>query len=386
MMSAPHEGAAGPPRTPRPHARWLAAPTIALVFALAPLPLTGLQMETERAGSDHAAHEAPPPSDAMLEVIDDPENETLTIALGPIDLPAGITHHELDQLPVQRGSYPFDFTIRGYYVEAVDGDGNPVPQAVIHHLNLLDPGRRELFLPIMLRVLAASHETPPVHVPGWLFGIPMRGGAPFLALTMLHNPTARTYRGVRIRLVLEYERSETIPLYPLVPWHIDTMFPTGSKAFDLPPGAFRKSYAASPAVSGLIVGLGGHLHRYATALRLEDVTTGEILYEAEIEMDEEGHLREIPVMLHRGKGLGLLIEPEHVYRVTAEYFNPTGEMIPDGGMGSVAGAFIPLGAWPASDPFDPLYEADYEWVLESLSHEAMNMEHDHTERSGPPRR
>lgn len=385
MTSARHEVSAGPHRAPRHHTRPLVSLSAALLLTLAARPATGLQTARGQTGSDHAAHATTPPSDAKLEVIDDPENETLTIALGPIDLPAGITHHELDQLPVQRGSYPFDFTIRGYHVEAVDGDGNPVPQAVIHHLNLLDPGRRELFLPIMLRVLAASHETPPVAVPGWLFGIPMRGGAPFLALTMLHNPTERTYRGVRIRLVLQYERSEAIPLYTLVPWHIDTMFPTGSKAFDLPPGEFRKSYAASPAVRGLIVGLGGHLHRYATALRLEDVTTGEMLYDAEIEVDEEGHLREIPVMRHRGKGLGLLIEPGHVYRVTAEYFNPTGETIPDGGMGSVAGAFIPLGAWPASDPFDPLYEADYEWVLASLSHEAMNMEHDHTDMSRPPR-
>lgn len=385
MKSPRHEDSADPARTPRAGRRTLVALVGVVGFAVA-RPATALQSGTAPPAAHHGAHEAAPPAEIALEVIDDPENETLTIALGPIDLPAGITHHELDQLAIQEGTYPFDFTIRGYHVEAVDGDGNPVPQTVIHHLNLLDPGRRELFLPIMLRVLAASHETPPVRVPGWLFGIPMRGGAPFLALTMLHNPTERTYRGVRIRLVLEYERSETLPLYPLVPWHIDTMFPTGSKAFDLPPGASRKSYAASPAVRGLIVGLGGHLHQHATALRLEDVTTGEVLYDAEIEVDEDGHLREIPVMLHRGRGLGLLIEPEHVYRVTAEYFNPTGETIPGGGMGSVGGAFIPLEAWPASNPFDPLYEADYEWVLESLSHEAMNMEHDHTEMSKPPRR
>ena len=385
MRSRRRVVSAGPARTPRPQPYPIALLVLLPGLALGAGPAAALQSEPAPPMSGHSGHPAAAPSVAALEVIDDPANETLTIALGPIDLPAGITHHELAQLPVQEGTYPFDFTIRGFHAEAVDAEGDPVPQAVIHHLNLLDPGRRELFLPIMLRVIAASHETPPVRVPGWLFGIPMRGGAPFLALTMLHNPTGRTYRGVTIRLVLEYERSRSLPLYPLVPWHIDTMFPTGSKAFDLPPGEFRKSYAASPAVHGLIVGLGGHLHRYATALRLEDVTTGETLYEAEIETDEEGHLREIPVMLHRGKGPGLLIEPDHVYRVTAEYFNPTGETIPDGGMGSVGGAFIPLEDWPLSNPGDPLYAADYEWVLDSLGHEAMSMEHAHTEMPRPRR-
>ncbi len=369
-----------PPRSPRrrsPIRRALVAGVGALA-AVAPVAAQARPMPA-------MSHDPPPPSSDRIELIDDPAQQTLTIQLGPIDLPAGISHHELDQLPVQEGTIPFDFTIRGFHVEAVDGGEDPVPQIVIHHLNLIDPGRRELFLPIALRVLAASHETPPVEVPGWLFGIPMRKGARFLALTMLHNPTDETYRGVRIRLVLQYERSEHLPLYTIVPWHIDTMFPTGSKAFDLPPGGLRKSYDASPAVRGLILGLGGHLHRYATALRLEDVTTGEVLYEAELDVDDEGHMTAIPPLRYRGKGLGLLIEPSHVYRVTAEYHNPTGETIPDGGMGSVAGAFLPLEEWPASNPADPLYAADYAWVLESLTHEAMDMDMQRSKETRPPR-
>ena len=42
---------------------------------------------------------------------------------------------------------PFDFYMWGYEVLAVDGSGNEVPHAVIHHANILDPGHRELFLP-----------------------------------------------------------------------------------------------------------------------------------------------------------------------------------------------------------------------------------------------
>ncbi|MDX1396049.1 MAG: hypothetical protein R3195_16825 [Gemmatimonadota bacterium] len=320
-----------------------------------------------QAGHEHRAQ--PDPGEAqsgLLDVLDRADERTLVIELGPIDLPANTDHHALEQIPVQFGEIPFDFTIRSLFADIVDEEGELVPREVLHHANLLDPTRRELFLPIMLRIMAASHETPRVSVPGWLFGIPMRGGSPFLALAMLHNPTDRDYRGVRVRLQLGYERRELLPMYSIVPFHLDTMFPQAErKAFDLPPGRSSKSYESKPAVDGMIVGLSGHLHRYATRLRLEDVTTGEVLYDVRPATDDDGHIEEIPVLLHRGKGLGARVHASHVYRVTAEYLNPTAETIVDGGMGAVAGAFIPLDEWPRADTTHPLYVADRQWVIAS---------------------
>lgn len=86
------------------------------------------------------------------------------------------SHHRLAQMPVQEGRIPFDMTVDAYHVEAVDRFGNRVPQVVIHHFNLLDPTDRELFLPIMRRVFAASHETPPVRVAEVLLGVPFEEG------------------------------------------------------------------------------------------------------------------------------------------------------------------------------------------------------------------
>ncbi|MFQ5747013.1 MAG: hypothetical protein ACE5HF_07310 [Gemmatimonadota bacterium] len=322
---------------------------------------------------------------SFLSVRDHPDREKLVLALGPIDLPAHSTHHSLKQLPVQQGTVPFDLTIDGYRVEAVDRDGRPVPQVVIHHLNLLDPTRRELFLPIMRRVLAASHETPPVKVPEVFFGIPLTGGAPFLLLTMLHNPTDVSYEGVEVRLIVNYSRSRVVPLYRVFPFHMDVMFPLGSKAFDLPPGRFSKSWEGSPAIGGGIIGIGGHLHRYATELKLEDVTTGRVLYRVEPELGEDGHIAEVPVRRYRGRGIGLHIEPSHVYRVTATYVNPTDSVLPEGGMGSVAGAFIADDAarWPWADASNPIFARDYENVLTSTTMKDMEMpghdgaDHDH---------
>jgi hypothetical protein len=336
----------------------------------------------------HEHEAAPAPQDAQtpdqeidrsayLTVTDDAENKRLIVALGPVDLPAGTLHHAFEQMPVQMGTVPFDLTISGYWIEAVDKHGNSVPQTIVHHLNLLDPESRELFLPIMQRVLAGSHETKPQHVPGWLLGIPMRGGGKFLALTMLHNPTSESYESVSVRLVMQYERyEELLPVYRLHPFHLDVMFPVGSKAFDLPPGRSSKSYEASPAVAGGIIGMGGHVHKYATRLTLRDVTAGKVLYEIEPEIGPDGEIEEVPVHRYRGRGIGLLIYPDHVYRVTVEYDNPTGETIADGGMGSIAGAMIPLGEWPIADPTDPLFIADYEDVLTSLQHGGSGM-HEH---------
>ena len=54
------------------------------------------------------------------------------------------------------------------------------------------------------------------------------------------------------------------------------------------------------------------------------------------------------------------IAPSHRYRITVTYDNPTGHVIPEGGMGSVAGLFIPdRGAqWPPVNTTDPVYQQD----------------------------
>lgn len=316
---------------------------------------------------DHAepeAHSGALSSD-FLTIEHRAEHEELVFALGPIDLPARTSHHELQQIPVQEGTVPFDMTVDAYRVEAVDAAGNVVPQAVIHHFNLLDPTDRELFLPIMRRVFAASHETPPVRVPEVLLGVPFEGGDRFIILAMLHNPTDRYYEGVRVRMVMNYNVSRVTPIYRMYPFHIDVMFPLGSKAFDLPPGRSTKSWEGSPAIPGGIVGMGGHLHAYAERLELIDLTEDRVIWRYEPDLGPDGHVRKVPVLRPRGRGIGYPIEPSHRYRVQVTYLNPTGETIVDGGMGSVAGAIIPYEyrAWPAAEPGDPTYAADYANVI-----------------------
>jgi hypothetical protein len=77
--------------------------------------------------------------------------------------------------------------------------------------------------------------------------------------------------------------------------------------------------------------------------------------------DSLGAVVSLPVVrFYRWNRLGVHIVPEHRYRITAVYENPTGHLLPDGGMGAVAGLFLPDRGttWPGVDPQDSVYRED----------------------------
>jgi hypothetical protein len=57
---------------------------------------------------------------------------------------------------------------------------------------------------------------------------------------------------------------------------------------------------------------------------------------------------------------GVTVRPDHVYRLTAVYDNPTGRTIPSGGMGAAGGAVIPSDPahWPAVDSRNREFQLD----------------------------
>jgi hypothetical protein len=243
---------------------------------------------------------------------------------------------------------------------------------VLHHVNLTDPGRRELFLATSLHLVAASKETPNLSVPRFLIGMPISKGDRYIVSGMLANDGDEPIHGARIRLVFHYLPTWVPgPLFDAYPWVMDVMFPLGKrqdgrKAFDLPPGKSSFSWESSPAIPGTILGLGGHIHDYGVSLTLEDVTAGKVLWRGEPVKDSSGTVHRLPV--HRFYGwshLGVHIEPSHTYRATVRYDNPTGQVLHDGGMGAVAGLFVPDRGthWPKVDPADSIYLKDLETTV-----------------------
>lgn len=281
--------------------------------------------------------------------------------------PAGPMGMYMRSLPAALAVVPVSGSVYSITTEVVDGAGHVLPRELLHHVNLTDPTRRELFVPISLHIFAASKETPPVDVPSLMLGVPLEAQQRLLVTGMVGNQTAVSYHDVRFRLIVGYRPTGRLwPLWHAYPWVVDVMYPLGtgpdgSKAFDLPPGRTVKSWEGRPAVAGYILGIGGHVHDYATALDMVDVTTGRAIWHCVPERDSSGRVLLLPVTRffnwHR---LGVHLDPSHTYRVSVTYENPTGHLLHKGGMGAVAGLFVPTGdtPWPAVDPSNPLYRGD----------------------------
>ena len=222
-------------------------------------------------------------------------------------------------------------------------------------------------------------------MPWLLFGLPLKEGQRFIVSGMVANPKPTPLLGARIRILLDFvPPNRPWPLWDVYPWVMDVKHPVGgtggSKAFDLPPGQSEQSWESSPAIPGAILGIGGHVHDYAVRLELRDVTAGEVLWAVTPKTDAEGRVTALPFgRFYRFYRLGKRIRPDHRYRVTVFYDNPTGRIIVDGGMGAVAGAFVPdRGAsWPQVDLADPTYRMDLFNTLANMGLGTMMHGHHH---------
>lgn len=316
--------------------------------------------------SSRPADVRPGTADGLTRVEYDRDRGVVEFLVGPVDLPAMRHDHHASSgghagavlPPIGTVEMPADVAIYGLEYDLVDPEGRVLPPDLLHHVNLIDPTTRELFLPISRRIAAAGRETGVARAPWLLFGYQVRMGAPVVVAAMLHNETGRDYDDVTLRFrLLAIPPRRPWPLLSVYPFQMDVLFPHGDKSFDLPPGRSVRSYEASPAIPGRIVAMGGHAHDYATRIAFEDVGTGKVVWEAAPKLGSDGAIQSVPVgMLWRQ--LGTRISPDRVYRVTVEYDNPTADTIPEGGMGVVAGLFLPSADWPAADTADPVYEVD----------------------------
>lgn len=286
-----------------------------------------------------------------------PDREVLEVVVGPVELEDGMLHL---RLPVQMMTFDFDGWLRGYSWEITDAEGNRLPDELLHHVNVVDPDHRKLFDPTARRILAAGRETLDTMLPS-VMGIPFQEGTRYMISAMFANSTGRDYPEAYLRVHLHYvkEGDRLIRPHDVYPFYLDVMGPVGVKDFPVPPGRTVRGWEGSPAVDAYILGAGGHLHDYATEIRLIDLTTGEVLWSTPPYASSWGRVHSVPQGHFWWNG-GIRIHSDHRYRVEVVYENPTDEPAPLGGMGVVAGIAMPVrGAqWPAFDRTDPAYLED----------------------------
>jgi hypothetical protein len=300
-----------------------------------------------------------------------------TIEMEPIDVPKGGGHHGAAQPRPLELTSPFTGWIHGYSWDLVDAAGRPVPEEVLHHFKLTAPDRRELFNAQMLRIAGAGSESEPVSLPKQV-GYEIQRGDPLLLTAMVHNPDGPELRGVRLRVHLRYSPpGEWRNPESAYPFFTQVTEPGEESSFDLPAGRSEHRITITPAVSGRLLGLGGHLHRYGVELRVEDVATGALMWRTVTDRDSSGAVSRVPSELLVGRG-GIALERGHAYAFVAVYDNPTGKVIEDGGMATLGGLFLADGDWPEADPSDPVYR----WDLARETSGAPAMNHDHGPEGG----
>ena len=153
--------------------------------------------------------------DSLIRVADHPEEGRLEIVMGPVRLAPDLPHL---RVPVQTTTWPRDGWMKGYDWTLVDGRGDTLPDGMLHHLGVMDPGRRQLFSPIAQRLVSAGAETGAVDLPPGL-GVPMAGGAPLLVVGMFANPTDEPVEEAFLHLTVRYvsEEDALLPRLSAVP-------------------------------------------------------------------------------------------------------------------------------------------------------------------------
>jgi hypothetical protein len=271
-------------------------------------------------------------------------SDALEIRLGPYNLPAHTPHDNMPQAPDFFWDVPFDGWLVSYAPNLIDGEGNDISQKLLHHVGFWNIGRSDFLCPNKEEhIFGAGGEMnrwPPL--PG--FGYPVHHGDRIRISTMFHNPSSTSYPAsyltVQVNYVTEDAVQTGIPrLRSAFPVWFDVMQCEDS-AYDLKAGDSVKTGQFQMQQSGLLLGLGGHLHDYGHSLTVINTTRKEEIVKLSAELDEKGQINSIPIVTFLSRG-GYRLAAGDKVQVSAEYVNLTSKSLPDGAMGIAVGYFLP---------------------------------------------
>lgn len=270
-------------------------------------------------------------------------SHTIALRVGPMTLPANTSHMKMPQPPDLVWTIPLTGWLLAYHPRLVDAAGNSVPGTVLHHVAFWNENRSDFLCPNKEEHIfgAGGELTDWAQIPG--FGYRVEKGDQIRIETMIHNPTTASYKDVFLEISIPYApaaKDETSPpVKNIYPAWMDVAS-CGNSGYDLPPGASKKTGSVPVKYSGILLGVGGHMHDYAQQLTLEDSTAKDPVAVLPAKTDPQGHLISMPVVTFFQTG-GYHFAAGDQLTITATYNNRTGKLLRDGAMGIVVGYFVP---------------------------------------------
>lgn len=290
----------------------------------------------------------------------------VTLRIGPMNLPANTSHMQMPQPPRLYWTVSFDGWLSAYHPRLINAKGETVPGTVLHHVAFWNENRSDFLCPNKDEHIFGAGSELTDWTPIMGYGYRVRKGDRIRIETMVHNPTDTSYSGVYLEV--------RIPFVPnAFPEPVKSYYPAwmdaagcGSSSYDLPAGPSSKAGEVTVKYSGILLGVGGHMHDYAKRLVLEDTTKQETIATLDAVTGESGHLKSMPVMTFYQVG-GKKLAAGDQLKVTATYDNTSGKMLPQGAMGIVVGYFVP----DDDSALAPLRHA-----ARSVQHPPMHMQHE----------
>ena len=219
-----------------------------------------------------------------LGVKTDANTHTITLRIGPMNLPANTSHMKMPQPADLVWSIPLTGWLLAYHPKLVDAADNSVPGTVLHHVAFWNENRSDFLCPNKEEHIfgAGGELTDWVLIPG--FGYRVEKGDQIRIETMIHNPTSTAYDKAFLEVTIPYlDDASPAPIRNVYPTWIDVNTCANS-SYDLPPGPSKKIASVPVKYSGILLGVtvlvvtgficillgvGGHMHDYGQQLTLE---------------------------------------------------------------------------------------------------------------------
>ncbi|MES2123767.1 MAG: hypothetical protein V4503_03670 [Gemmatimonadota bacterium] len=326
---------------------------------------------------------APAPRPSLAVSVDSTRHQVvLTISGVEIAAPtAGAHHAEMHaaggEFPLLRFRWPVNGWARGASLTLAGPDGKSLPREIVHHINVVNFDRRQLFYPIAERLLAMGQETESIRLPATV-GVPVSASMAMGVIGAFHNPGHTALRGVVLTLRIDYSPANLVPRpISVLPAYLDVRDPVGNDVdFDLPAGRSRFSYDFVMPLTGRIIGAGGHLHNFGTGIELLDLggPREKSVIRLGTALARDGSILKVERALPGVSGKGIRLEGGRRYRVAGEYDNSSGQSIAHGAMVHLILLFAPdrEDGWPAVATADPGFKRDTDRLEEMGNAAAMH--------------